>query len=108
MRNLTLYVLLFGLLVLFYLGWRANPERASDDPVAEDAAFVVGEWIYGRDCASCHTGGTHSFGIGGFEGNQADFESILRAGPTPMPSFDGVYTEQERDALWAYVQTLGS
>ncbi len=107
MRNLTLYVLLFGLAVLFYLGWRANPQRQPTNPVAEDAAYEVGRWIYERECATCHTGGVHSFGLNGFQGNQTDFEAILRAGPTPMPSFEGVFTDRERDALWTYVQTLG-
>ncbi len=106
MKNFRFYILFAGILALGYLAWRANPSRQPSDPVAEDAAFAIGQWIYDRDCASCHNAGPHNSSLRDFAGNRRDFEAILRVGPTPMPSFDGAYTDAEANAVWTYVQAL--
>ncbi len=106
MARAGLVTVAFALLALAYLGvqwWGAEPRPAREDlPPVEHGAQIFAE-----HCAPCHGArGEGEVGPRLVLENKERFRGALLIGFYPMPSFEGVLTEEEIDALWAYVSSL--
>ena len=105
MARSTMYVLLFGMLVLGYLGWRANPGRQPAREELTEADVEIGRFIFDRECDSCHGPAAPASRLSVFVGNQATFNDALNE-EHDLASFDIEFNDVERQALWAYVEVL--
>lgn len=98
-----------------YLTEVGGGEVAEAPTVAALAGLALGERIYRSNCASCHASGRA--GASGMMCRPASLAgaterfgkqqvmNLLDVGVGPMPAF-GHLTTVERDALWAYLETL--
>lgn len=105
MARSTMYVLLFGLLVLGYLGWRANPGRQPPREELTQADVEIGSFIFERECDACHGPAAPASRLTGFVGDQASFDAALNE-EHDLSAFDIEFNDVERQALWAYVEVL--
>jgi len=102
MRISTLLIFLLAFCTLVYLGleWRSGTiEGRSYTSPEEHGAMLFVEY-----CADCH----HEDGSGAnmFVKSEAEFRGALIAGDEAMPPFDGELSDEEMEALWAYVSSL--
>lgn len=116
MNRSALLVILFGLLVLAYLGWKALTDGA---PFAEGAQGTEvrpqaeGQRLYAEHCAACHSAGSDEARPGEdlmatFTGGTDEFNAVLNNPPSPMPVFADELTAMERARLWDYLSRLRS
>ena len=77
---------------------------------AQDGAVAAGEALYEEHCATCHgerlrpTGAAPDLKNLGVE-DRAKFETTVWNGRGQMPAWQGMITEDERAALWAYIRS---
>lgn len=78
--------------------------------LAQESAAAAGEALYEEHCASCHgerlrpTGAAPDLKNLGVE-DRAKFETTVWNGRGQMPAWQGLITEEERSALWAYIRS---
>jgi mono/diheme cytochrome c family protein len=86
----------------------ANPCVAQTDPLAEK-----GERIYGNYCMTCHgeslINSGQSFDLRKLKvSEKARFENSVQNGKNQMPPWKGVISQDDMQALWAYIRTLAN
>ena len=103
--------------------WRIAPRKASQqNPYAADkSSLALGQWLYQRECLSCHgvTGKGDGPAAAELErsagdlssqatGRQSDGELFwkITLGRKPMPSFKTLITNEERWHVVNYLRTL--
>lgn len=78
---------------------------------AQDAAMVAaGAEIYTEKCSECHGARMVPTGAGADlrelgPDDRPKFEKTLEEGRGQMPSWDGQFTPEERDQIWAYIRS---
>ncbi len=78
---------------------------------AQDAAMVsAGAEIYAEKCAECHGARMVPTGAGADlrelgPDDRPKFDKTLEEGRGQMPSWDGQFTTEERDQIWAYIRS---
>jgi mono/diheme cytochrome c family protein len=98
--TLLIFVLAFAALIYLALEWRSGTiEGNSYETPREHGAMLFVEY-----CADCHR--EDGSGARLSVKSEDQFRGALIAGNYPMPSFDGELSDQEMDALWAYVSSL--
>lgn len=77
---------------------------------AQEGAVAAGEALYEEHCATCHGERLRSTGAAPDLKNlgaddRTKFETTVWNGRGQMPSWQGMITEDERAALWAYIRS---
>jgi mono/diheme cytochrome c family protein len=87
--------------VLFFLfAIFATPSLASN----------AGEEIYAENCASCHgerlrpTGSAPDLKLLGAD-ERAKFDMMVSQGKGQMPAWEGILSDDERNAIWDYIRS---
>jgi mono/diheme cytochrome c family protein len=103
--------------IISYLGVLGGAKPVDGPTVAAPTGRDLGERIYRSNCASCHESGrATSTGMmcqpatlaGATERfSKAQVMNLLNVGVGPMPAFPHL-AQNERDALWTYLQKLPS
>jgi len=77
---------------------------------AQEGAVGAGDALYEEHCATCHgerlrpTGAAPDLkGLGADE--RPKFEMMVLNGKGQMPSWQGMITDDERAAIWAYIRS---
>ncbi len=87
-------------LLFFLLSVLATPSFASS----------AGEDVYAENCASCHgerlrpTGAAPDLKLLGAD-ERAKFDMMVSQGKGQMPSWEGILSEDERNAIWDYIRS---
>lgn len=84
---------------------------AAQSAVAQDAAKIAaGAELYAEKCSECHGARMVPTGAGadlrelGPE-DRPKFDKTLEEGRGQMPSWDGQFTAEELDQIWAYIRS---
>ena len=77
---------------------------------AQEGAVAAGEALYEEHCATCHGERLRPTGAAPDLKNltaddRAKFETIVWNGRGQMPAWQGIITEDERAAIWAYIRS---
>lgn len=79
----------------------------------DNDAALAGKQIYHAYCVICHgpnmnNPGNRTFDLRKFPLSQKSrFMTVVRKGKKEMPAWGDVFTPDELDKLWAYIQTRG-
>jgi mono/diheme cytochrome c family protein len=79
-------------------------------PARAQSAAEAGRDVYAEHCAPCHgerlnaTGAAPDLKRLGAD-QRARFDEIVRNGKGQMPAWDGMITDEEINAIWAYVRS---
>jgi mono/diheme cytochrome c family protein len=79
-------------------------------PACAQSAAEAGRDVYTEHCAPCHgerlnaTGAAPDLKRLGAD-QRAHFDEIVRNGKGQMPAWDGMITDEEINAIWAYVRS---
>jgi quinohemoprotein ethanol dehydrogenase len=77
---------------------------------AQEGAVAAGEALYEEHCATCHGERLRPTGAAPDLKNlsvddRTKFETIVWNGRGQMPSWQGMITDEERAAIWAYIRS---
>ncbi len=77
---------------------------------AQEGAVAAGEALYEEHCATCHGERLRPTGAAPDLKNlsvddRTKFETIVWNGRGQMPSWQGMITDDERAAIWAYIRS---
>lgn len=83
-----------------------NAPRAVSQTLVE-----TGERLFEASCAGCHgeriSNPNDLFDLKELRKDQrARFDKSVREGKGQMPAWEGTYTEDEFDAIWAYIRSI--
>jgi cytochrome c55X len=84
---------------------------AAPQPLAPEALVDLGRRTYTGSCARCHGINLASNGLG-FDlrtfpaGDRERFDRALKNGLRAMPALGGALTQQQQDAIWAYIGSV--
>lgn len=84
---------------------------AVEGAAAQDASLVAsGAEIYAEKCSECHGARMIPTGAGADlrelgANDRPKFDKTLEEGRGQMPSWDGQFTPEELDQIWAYIRS---
>ena len=117
--SLLLVVLVVLSVVLSLTACQQDKESSEDSATMEDPSYIVGSGLYRRHCQGCH--GDHGEGRTslGPQINTEEWQSGItdeqirevilsgrRAAGTSMDGFEGVFSDDEIDAIIVFVRAL--
>ena len=83
----------------------------SSPALAQDReAIAAGREIYKEKCEACHGVGLEPTGAGADlrelrADDKAKYEKTLKEGRNQMPSWDGQFSAQQVEQIWAYIRS---
>jgi mono/diheme cytochrome c family protein len=78
--------------------------------VAQDGTNLTGEQIYEEHCGSCHGERLRSTGAAPdlklVPADQKDrFDQMVQNGKGQMPAWEGIISDEDREAIWTYIRS---
>ncbi len=80
-------------------------------PVSAQTAVETGERLFDENCAGCHgeriSNPNELFDLKELRKDErARFDKSVREGKGQMPPWEGTFTDEEFDAIWAYIRSM--